>query len=634
MPLSKKLWLAVLVIMIMALSGSLIVSLSSARNYLSDQLYLKNLDNANSLALSMSQVDKDPVTIEVLLAAQFDTGHYQYIRLRGPNDEDLFSRAQDSVNHRSPEWFRNLVSLDSEPGLALVQDGWNQYGTLQVKSHSGIAYQTLWKETVSLLGWFLLAGIFTGLVGTRLLRRILKPLDQIVEQAHAIGERRFISTPEPKTLEFQKVVRSMNNLSQRVREMLNAESARVESLRHASQIDKATGLYRREHFLNLFTSRLQQNDEESVGMLVIFRIENMIELNREMGWQKTDEMLAKIGEYFSNLLVLHGHWAVGRLGGSDFVVLVPGTHGDNEFYAMMSTEIRDLMDFAGFEMAILRSGATHFVGNESAGMVLSRADDALAQSEESDSNLLVIEPVIHDNGLPNNQSDWSNVLKIALTPDNTQLAEYPVIDVNGNLIHFESPIKAFINDEWRNAGQFIQWVGRLGRMELLDNLVLNSAIEKIRNHSRHISINLSSEALVSAEFLQTLTERLELKDFDSSKLHFDIPEYHALKFKSQFKHFSQSIRPYQCRISLKHVGPQFARIGDIHDVGLQYLKIDASITSAIDFNQGNQAYLRGVCVIAHSIGVKTIAEGVSTKEEKDCLVQLGIDGMTGPYIKL
>lgn len=87
MSLLKQLWIAVAVIMALAFGGSFVVSTLSAQNYLNQQLYLKNLDNANSLALSMSQVADDPVMVELLLSAQFDSGHYQFIRLTDPNGE-------------------------------------------------------------------------------------------------------------------------------------------------------------------------------------------------------------------------------------------------------------------------------------------------------------------------------------------------------------------------------------------------------------------------------------------------------------------------------------------------------------------------------------------------------------------
>lgn len=68
MSLIKQLWLGIIVLLLLALGGSFFISLFSAKVYLQEQLQLKNMDNATSLALSMSQLDKDPVTLELLLS--------------------------------------------------------------------------------------------------------------------------------------------------------------------------------------------------------------------------------------------------------------------------------------------------------------------------------------------------------------------------------------------------------------------------------------------------------------------------------------------------------------------------------------------------------------------------------------
>lgn len=75
-------------------------------------------------------------------------------------------------------------------------------------------------------------------------------------------------------------------------------------------------------------------------------------------------------------------------------------------------------------------------------------------------------------------------------------------------------------------------------------------------------------------------------------------------------------------------------IGQLHDVGLDYLKIDSAIIRDIHQSVGNQVFLRGLCGIAHTMGMMTIAEGVSNQQELACLKEIGFTGMTGPGIIL
>jgi EAL domain-containing protein (putative c-di-GMP-specific phosphodiesterase class I) len=94
------------------------------------------------------------------------------------------------------------------------------------------------------------------------------------------------------------------------------------------------------------------------------------------------------------------------------------------------------------------------------------------------------------------------------------------------------------------------------------------------------------------------------------------------------------LKPLGCKIGLEHVGNQIHHIGELHDLGLDYLKIDGSIIHDIDKSPGNQTFLRGVCTIAHTMGMMAIAEGVLNQHENHCLVGLGFDGMTGPGVVL
>ncbi|MFW6345349.1 MAG: LapD/MoxY N-terminal periplasmic domain-containing protein, partial [Halomonas sp.] len=109
MSLIKQLWLTIVVLLLLAFGGSLSIGVTTSRHYIEQEVQIKNADNANALALSMSQMEKDEVTIGLLLAAQFDTGHYRLIELRDPEGEIIDLRAGDEEVEDVPGWFVELV---------------------------------------------------------------------------------------------------------------------------------------------------------------------------------------------------------------------------------------------------------------------------------------------------------------------------------------------------------------------------------------------------------------------------------------------------------------------------------------------------------------------------------------------
>ena len=89
-----------------------------------------------------------------------------------------------------------------------------------------------------------------------------------------------------------------------------------------------------------------------------------------------------------------------------------------------------------------------------------------------------------------------------------------------------------------------------------------------------------------------------------------------------------------CRVGIEHVGHQLSKMGQLHDLGLDYVKIDAAFVHDIDSDEANQTLLRSLCTIVHSIGLVAIAEGVRNRDEWDALKRLGVDGATGPAVTM
>ncbi len=637
MTLNRQLWLAIVLILVLAFCGTFIVSTLAAKRYLEQELTVKNLDNATSLALSMSQMPKDLVTIELLLAAQFDAGHYRLIRLTDPQGKVLVERVSElpSTEGGAPAWFVQAFPIEVTPGLAQIQDGWRQFGSLQLETHDRFAYSSLWKGTRQQLAWFLSVALLAGVLGTALLRVILRPLDRVVGQAEAIGARQFVTTPEPATAEFRRLVRAMNTLSNRVREMLTKESGRVEELLREAQFDPVTGLLKREAFMGRLDSALQSNSKNATGVLAILRLTNLAEMNQEIGHVATDKLLQSVGDRLNRFANQRAtRWTVGRLGGTDLALLAPGETDANATTGMFHTEVQSALVQGGQPQDELAVGATRFRPTEGKPAVLTRTDAALTASLET--GQIVVREAVSDTDaqLPTDLPSWRALLEPALQTRHVTLNRFPVQSASGELLHYECPVRLQIGERELAAGFFIAWVARLGWIARLDELVIEAALREIRRSGDPIAVNVSAESICHPDFVETLVERMRDHPDLAAKLWLDVPEHGALHHLAEFRSFCMAIKPLRCQLGLKHAGPGFARIAEMHDLGLHHLKLDASLCRDIDTDTGHQGFVRGVCTVVHSIGMLAIAEGVTSEAEKSTLVSLGADALTGPAIKL
>ena len=637
MSLTKQLWLAIAAIMTLAFGISLMVSAWSAKSYLEDQLRLKNLDNANSLALSMSQIEKDPVLIELLLSAQFDIGHYKQIKLTSPTGKVMIDRVSDVVIDQVPAWFVSLIPMQTEPGIAQVQDGWRQYGTLTVASHNRFAYQSLWEGNLRLLGWFLASALLCGLIGSLILRSITRPLGEVVNQAEAIGARRFITIQEPRTQEFRSVVRAMNALSTQVRTMLGEESARLEQLRRDAQHDALTGLLNREHFLKKIQNELADRSAAPTGALFILRLPDLVKLNREQGREATDTLLQRVAGALQESCPDES-CQIGRLNGSDFAVLAPNVDSVAELAQQIFARARlSINDPSAADENDILLGAAVYRHGDPVSQVLSRADVALDRAgQEGGSAVEAGDPDVEWKPVPSLVATWKILIDTALRQKRVQFVTYPVLDAEGKLVHFEAPARMqnSQNSQWMPAQEFMPWASRLGLAESIDKAVFDCALDWLETNEGPLCINVSPQSVCDPVLTSRYFRALKGNRTLAQKLWIDVPEFVAYRHAREFRVFCETLKPLGCKIGLEHVGNQICHIGELHDVGLDYLKIDSAIIRDIDQSVGNQTFLRGLCAIAHTMGMMTIAEGVLNQQEAACLKELGFEGMTGPGIRL
>lgn len=636
MSLNRQLWLAVILMMALAFGGTFVISTAAARHYFADQLFVKNVDNATALALSMSQMEKDAVTIELLLSAQFDAGHYRLIRLTDPSGKTLVERRDDAPIKGVPAAFVSLVSLDIAPGVAQVQDQWKQYGTLTVESHDQYAYAELWSGVWRLLGWFTLTALVVGAVASALLRLILRPLKAVVVQAEAIGARQFITQPEPSTTEFRQVVGSMNKLSARVQQMLEEESRRVEQLRQQAQIDPITGLRNRETFIASLEDALVRDDLGASGVLVILRAAELADLNRSLGRAAVDQILRRVGERLSRAATGHpGLWIVARLNAADFAVMAAGETDAKAVAESLLSQAQLAFERTGDgEPPRMRAGCTRYHRGELRAAVLARTDSALGQAEQFGTSVVQAEELSGPQSLPTDLVSWRSTLDEAMRTDGVQLGRFPVLAVSGSILHYEAPMRLRIGQEWVPAARFIAWAARLGLMPRLDTLVIEAALRQIAGDQRALSVNLSPETICDPAFAAFMIRRVRNAPELAAMLWLEVPEYGALRHLPEFRRFCQTVKPLGYKLGLKHAGQQFSRIAELHDLGLDYLKIDGSIVQSIHDNSGHEAFLRSLCTIAHTIGLTTIAAGVNRQQDMQPLRELGIDGFTGPAVQL
>ena len=636
MSLIKQLWLAIIFIIILAGGGIFILSTVASKNNLELQLQMKNIDNATSLALSMSQMKKDPVTLDLLLSAQFDSGHYKYIGLFNPEGKVISERVNTNGQTKAPHWFVSLIPMDVHAGVAAIQDGWLQYGTLKLESDSNFAYDKLWEETLLVAIWSLLIGLVSCYAGSKILHRILNPLRDVVDQANAISEHRFITIDAPKTFEFEALVNAMNSLSNHIKKNVSEESARLNDLLIQTNFDAITGLAKHDFFANKLDANISHEEYFDQGVLIVSRLSNLAAIDRELGYEETNLLLKRIGNSLKNECENQPALLAGRLSGADFAIF---SSQPVDSY-MIGSQIQNTLSKCLPKNNTLNShfitATIHVRKSDTAKKIFTLVDHVLDEINVGNDNILhVIDQMEIESHQDKNELEWQLQLNSALSNKRIKLEHFPVLDKDGVLIHNESPVRLQLTPDgrWLCAGEFISWAQKLQLINRMDELVLEKALQLLSEGAQPIGLNISASAICDTYFVSSAIKLLKQHTGVTHHLYFDIPEEGAFNHFAEFRNFCSQVKPFGCKVGIEHIGSRISLLGELHDVGIDYIKVDVSVIRGIDTNEANKTLLRGLNMIAHSIGILIIAEGVQNTLEIDALKQLGIDGMTGPGVK-
>ncbi|MES2604983.1 MAG: EAL domain-containing protein [Pseudomonadota bacterium] len=635
MSMYRQLWLAIIISMLLALVGSLLASTLSARSYLEEQLTTKNVDNAAALALSLSQQQPDLVIVELAVSALFDSGHYESIEVVGPQGEVLVSRKAEVVVSTVPQWFMQMLPLDSLPGEAQITGGWTQFGTVVLKSNSSFAYASLWKSVIELVLAAVVAGLVAGYLGSRILRRLRQPLDTVIEQAQAITDRRFVTIKEPAVPELRKLGKAMNAMVERIKLMFEEQARQLEAVRREANSDPLTGLANRSYFMGRLQSALAREDS-SGGALLIIRVADLVGINQRLGREATDDLLRRVGAVVSNCLDTHGDGTAARLNGADFAIMLAGkVMVGNVAELLLARLVKETAPFVEQGPAVCL-GIGAFPPGLELGAVLSQVDAALAAAEADGING-IREATLGANDAPKSADEWSRLIKSAIEQHRVRLISFPVADATGGLLHRECPLRLKLTEqgEWLPAGHFLPMAERLKLTAQLDLAAIELGLTQLANDPAlpGLAINLSASSLENASFLPRLVELLKQRSAVSRRLWIEVAEAGALRYFDGFKTLVLAVKAGGSRIGIEHFGRQFSQIGRFHALGLDYLKVDVSFVRDLHNNPGNQTFLKGLTHIAHSISMLVIAEGVASDEEFQALKVVGFDGATGPAIR-
>jgi EAL domain-containing protein (putative c-di-GMP-specific phosphodiesterase class I) len=228
-------------------------------------------------------------------------------------------------------------------------------------------------------------------------------------------------------------------------------------------------------------------------------------------------------------------------------------------------------------------------------------------------------------------------LRDALAGDQLHLVYQPIIDVQSEaIVGFEAlarwthpvlgpvPPTQFIPiaEEARLIGPIGDWVLR------------NACLEAMNwPDSVRLSVNISTEQLRDAEFLQTMVSALAQSGLPATRLEVDVTETVFLRERSGTIQLLDRLSKLGVWLALDDFGTGHSSIGYFSRTRISTIKVDrAFVAGAARGQRESRAILGAAVAIAQALGIKVTAEGVESRLEYECVRAIGVHRAQGFHL--
>lgn len=633
------------VLLTLLLLGSFFLNISVTREYLQKQLQSHAQDAATSLGLSLSTVidARDEVVAARMIDVIFDSGDYRQIVFSDVNGKALIVREQMLKIDKVPDWFIQLINLETPAQSSQVMSGWHQLGSLEIASHPGYAYVELWRIMQTQVLWFLVIAVIGIILAQLFISSILKPLKQVERQAHDMSLNKFAyKAPMPQTRELARVVFAMNDMGDKLGRVFKEQLGLIETLRAKSFIDTLTGLSNREGFDNRLKAELESQQRVGQGCLLLIQLSDLSEINQEHGRALGNELLTSVASVLTAITKQNASSFAARRTGVDFSLFLPRLISD----AVDDFAIKLLADLCALPILkqLLRDDIIHLglacVGqDDNAQQVLSKADMALRQAQGQGVSAWQRYANIESIDLYSEvrqANEWHAILKQVLADRSVSLHTQPVVEFqNKSLLYYQVLARIDVDNKLAVAGLFLPMAERFQLMVPFDQMVIEKVLASLTltQDSVRYCVTLSESSMADEQFLSWLDQALAPLNKDvASKLIFEVSEHALHSNEAALKRLSGLSKKYGFKLSIDRFGSSSVPFSYLQRIGLDIIKLDHGFIRDIQDNQSDQFFLHSAVQIAHSQEIQIMAVGVESEQEWNILKDLGLDGAMGYYL--
>ena len=428
-----------------------------------------------------------------------------------------------------------------------------------------------------------------------------------------------------------------------------------EQLRDGALYDPLTRLANR----TLFMDRLGQAFErarrhpECLFAVLFLDLDRFKVINDSLGHAAGDELLKQVADRLRGCLrgsdsVAHGgiENTAARLGGDEFTILLTDVGNANNAVRVAERALAEIArPYIIAEQEVFLTGsigiATSVQGGATAQALLRDADTAMYRAKSGGrSRYELFDKAMHTQAVT--RLKMESDMRRALLREEFVLHYQPIVGAaTRRVAGFEALVR------WQHPERglvppmdFIPVAEEIGLIVPLGWWVLKEACRQLKLWQQQfadkapltMSVNLSSIQLRQEDFVPRLDAILREADLDASTLDLEITESALMGNEPHVAAIIRQLKERGCHIHMDDFGTGYSSLSYLHRFPFDIIKIDRSFVTGIHESADKSSIVRTLVMMAHSLGMTVIAEGVESAEEMARLVELNAERVQGFYI--
>ena len=466
------------------------------------------------------------------------------------------------------------------------------------------------------------------------------------------GSLRTVHEQADVVHDAQGNVVSMHGTVQDITARINAE----EKIRFLAHYDSLTGLPNRQLFLEYVSQAIftAQRDNSKVALLYL-DLDRFKRINDTLGHSAGDKLLKEIANCLgdsvrSSDIIAKASFTkkpgvtLSRLGGDEFTILLTAL-AEEEHAARVAHRILELLShpvrIAGQEVYVSGSiGISIFPSDgDDVDTLLRNADVAMYHAKENGRNTFQF----FSEQMNNRAMERLNIetaLKKGLERNELILYYQPQIDLRtGELAGLEALVR-WLHPEMGLVppGMFIPIAEESGLIIAVGEWVMFEACRQVRQWQDEgltpirMAVNISGLQFKQQSLIPVVQQALRQSGIEARYLELELTESSIMQNVDQVNETLIRLKEIGVHLSVDDFGTGYSSMSYLKRFPLDALKIDRSFVMDITTDPNDAAIIKAIIALARSLGLKTVAEGVETKEQLDFLRDEKCDSIQGFFI--